>query len=89
MVAKFCLNIANLYSKVSTPIYLPVFTDFRGRFYPNCSFLSYQGNELNANLIEFYQGEILSTEGVRYFFIHGANCYGLDKLPFDVRYRWV
>nr|QCQ69090.1 DNA-dependent RNA polymerase [Powellomyces hirtus] len=68
---------------------MPVFADFRGRLYPNCSFLSYQGNQLYAAMLELFEGEALTEEGVRYFLIYGANVYGLDKLSFKERYDWV
>nr|NP_150313.1 orf218 [Spizellomyces punctatus]AAK84242.1 orf218 [Spizellomyces punctatus] len=86
---RFTINIAKVYSSCVEPIYLPVFGDWRGRVYPHSTFINYQGNSLSRNVLEFYHGEVLNSNGIFSFFIYGANTYGLDKLTFDERYQWV
>ena len=65
--------------------------DFRGRAYPVTSHLSPQGNDLNKGLLTFAasQGKPLGKDGVKWLAIHGANCYGVDKVSFDERVAWV
>ena len=65
--------------------------DFRGRVYPVTSHLSPQGNDLNKGLLTFAasQGRPLGKDGVKWLAIHGANCYGVDKVSFDERVAWT
>ena len=65
--------------------------DFRGRAYPVSSHLSPQGNDLNKGLLTFAasQGKPLGKEGTKWLAIHGANCYGIDKVPFLERVAYV
>ena len=65
--------------------------DFRGRAYPVTSHLSPQGNDLNKGLLTFAvsQGKPLGQSGVWWLAIHGANCYGKDKLSLEERVAWV
>ena len=65
--------------------------DFRGRAYPVTSHLSPQGNDLNKGLLTFAasQGKPLGRDGAKWLAIHGANCYGVDKVPFLERIAYV
>ena len=45
------INLAVALSVYKGPLYLPVFVDWRGRIYPNSTFLNYQGSEISACLL--------------------------------------
>ena len=79
---KIILIIAYLYK--NKVFYLPTFADFRGRVYPLCSTLSYQGNDLARALLGFYNPkgkyDALSDEGLNYVYHYAANVAGHDKL---------
>lgn len=71
-------------------IYFPHQLDFRGRVYPIPQGLNPQGNDLTKGLLHFAEGHPLDTEeAVKWFFIHGANCFGVDKVSFADRQQWV
>lgn len=67
--------------------------DFRGRVYPVPQYLQPQGPDLARGMLRFADGEYLDGthpgKGMVYpnvwFWIHGANCLGLDKLPLEER----
>lgn len=64
--------------------------DWRGRVYPLSSYLSPQGEELSQALLEFANGLALETdEAVEWLAIHGAGCWGNDKVSFADRVEWV
>lgn len=73
------------------PIWYPHKYDFRGRVYPIAATgLSPQGTDLSKGLLRFSEGMEIKTEaGERWFYIHGANCWGADKVTFDERAQWV
>lgn len=90
--AEFSLNIAKSYSKINLPIYINTFADWRGRIYTQSFFISYQGNDLSASLLNFYEGEKLSKCGKSYFYIYGANTYNyknIAKSDYETRIKWV
>ena len=68
--------------------YLTHGIDFRGRLYPTTSALNYQGRDSERALCKFAEGKPLG-EGVEWYLIHGANCYGYDKCSFEERVAWV
>lgn len=71
-------------------IFFPHNMDFRGRIYPIPTQITPQGTDLQKGLLRFSQGAPLRTlEGARWFEIHGANCYGVDKVKFSKRQEWV
>jgi DNA-directed RNA polymerase, mitochondrial len=37
----------------------------------------------------FDEGQVLTPEGFYWLKVHLANCYGIDKVPFDERVAWV
>lgn len=64
--------------------------DFRGRVYPQQTLLHPQAGDLPKSLLLFSEKKSLTPEGLKWFFIHGANCYGeVDKEPFEKRVAWV
>lgn len=64
--------------------------DFRGRFYPSTSGVSPQGSDMQKSLLTFAEGKPLATQEARdWFLIHGANKFGVDKVPFAERIQWV
>lgn len=70
--------------------YYPHQVDFRGRFYPIPFFLNPQGSSLARGLLEFAEGKPIKNDAaLSWFEIHGANCFGVDKVPFSQRRDWV
>jgi|TARA_B110000483_G_scaffold243670_1_gene335224 DNA-directed RNA polymerase len=60
--------------------------DFRGRVYPVQQHLQPQGGSEVKSLLQFTNGYPIKTEEeLRWFLIHGANCYGFDKELYNVR----
>ena len=72
------------------PFWFPYKLDFRGRAYPIPSFLNPQGCSLAKGLLTFASGKPIKTdEGRGWFYVHGANCWGLNKQTFTERINWV
>lgn len=63
--------------------------DWRGRMYPVQSFINPQGDDSGKALIEFAKGKPLGKRGAYWLKVHLANCFGVDKVPFDERVKWV
>ena len=63
--------------------------DWRGRMYPIQNHLEPQSDDIGKALLEFGEGKRLGDRGVYWLAIHGANCYGQDKAPFEDRVKWV
>lgn len=71
-------------------IYFVYFRDFRGRYYVKSSGVSPQGSDLQKALIEFGNGKPLLTQGAKdWFMITGANRFGVDKVSYEDRIKWV
>lgn len=69
--------------------FLPSNCDFRGRVYNTPVFLNPQGPDLCRGLLQFYREErIKSAEGAKWLAIHGANCWGYDKVSLEDRIKW-
>jgi DNA-directed RNA polymerase len=82
------LNTANKLKDYEA-IYMPYQLDFRGRVYcvPQ---LSPQGEDYVKGLLEFSEGKPLgSEEAVYWMMVHIANLFGVDKVSFDERVKWV
>lgn len=69
--------------------WFPHMLDFRGRMYPIPSDLSPQGNDLHRGLLQFSEGKPLGEHGAAWLAIHLANQFGLDKVSFEERIKWV
>jgi len=63
--------------------------DFRGRKYVASSFLTPQGPDYSKGLLCFSETAPLTREGMYWLAVHGANCFGEDKVSFDNRNGWV
>ncbi|QVR48654.1 DNA-directed RNA polymerase [Stenotrophomonas phage BUCT609] len=71
-------------------IYFVYFRDFRGRYYVKTNGISPQGSDLQKALIEFGDGKPLLTKGAQdWFMITGANRFGVDKVTYEDRIKWV
>jgi DNA-directed RNA polymerase len=71
-------------------IYFVYQMDFRGRKYTVNSFLTPQGPDYAKALLHFAKKlAITNTEQEEYFAVHGANCFGYDKVSFLDRVAWV
>lgn len=83
------LSVAEQYDKFEA-IYFPHFLDFRGRVYPLSQWLHPQGSDFVKGLLEFADGvEIGAEQGPGWLAIHGANCFGVDKVALEDRIDWV
>jgi len=71
-------------------IYFPYQLDFRGRIYTVPSFLSPQSTDLAKGLLHFGEGDAITNKKPRdWLAIHGANCFGVDKVSFEERLKWI
>jgi len=85
---KMAINIAERFKKYER-IYFSYTLDFRGRLYPMQDFLNPQMSSNIKPLLEFAEGQKLTPEGLYWLKIHGANCYGYDKLPYEERIKKI
>jgi DNA-directed RNA polymerase len=74
---------------VEEAIYFPHSLDFRGRVYPVPGTLNPQGDDQAKALLTFAKGKPLGATGARWLAIHVSNLFGVDKVPFDERVKWV
>lgn len=71
-------------------IWFPQQLDFRGRMYSVPAGVNPQGNDLQKSLLRFSIGTPINDEAaLEWLAIHGANSYGVDKVPFVDRWNWV
>lgn len=71
-------------------IYFPHTLDWRGRAYPLPLYLTPQGNDMQRGLLTFANAvPIHDEEAARWLAIHGAGCWGYDKVDLDERVQWV
>jgi len=67
-------------------IYFPHNRDFRGRLYPISPFLTYQSTKVAKSLLKFAEPAPIETdEQEKCLLLHGANCWGLDKIRLSER----
>lgn len=86
---KLALNEAKFYSKYDE-IYFSYQYDFRGRVYPLQQYLNPQGNSVIKSLLLFKNGcKITNDKEIKWFLIHGANCFGYSKLSYDERIELI
>ena len=70
-------------------MYFPQELDFRGRVYPKPVFLNNQGSDWQRSLLSFADGKKITTDGMKWLMIHGANMWGLDKVAYDKRIEFI
>lgn len=87
MVAQRAFQLARKYSEFDA-IFFPHDLDSRGRAYPKPAILNPQGPDYVKGLLHFADSKPLTVSGVRWMAIHGANCWGEDKLPLPEREAW-
>lgn len=75
--------------KDAEAIYFPHYLDFRGRIYPYASYLNPQSSDAGRALLEFAEGKALGQRGMFWLKVHVANLFGVDKVSFADRVRWV
>lgn len=82
------VSLANMF-KEEPRIYFNWFLDSRGRMYPVQHPLNPQADDIGKALLEFAHGKPLGKDGQFWLAVRGANCYGVDKLSFEDRLRWI
>lgn len=88
LIAK-TIHIARLL-KQWDKLWFPMQLDFRGRMYYSTECLHPQGSDLARGLLTFGESKPLKTDqDFSWFFINGANKFGMDKESFAVRLQWV
>ena len=70
-------------------LYMPWYMDFRGRMYPRPYGLQPQGADWSRSLLKFATSKSMTKEGEWWLSVHGANCFGNDRLNFQDRVQWV
>lgn len=63
--------------------------DFRGRAYAVAAFLNPQGDDCSKAMLRFAHSKPLGDTGAFWLAVHGSNTYGVDKVSFDDRVKWV
>lgn len=83
------LSIADKFQDEAA-IYFPHQMDFRGRMYAVPMFLNPQGPDHAKALLRFAEGKPLGDQvAVDWLAVHGANCFGVDKVSYEDRITWV
>ena len=80
-------NIAKMF--LDKNFFIPYKMDFRGRLNAIPSFLTPQGNDVSKGLLEFANGKELTSDGLDWLCISGANHAGKDKVTYQERVDWV
>lgn len=70
-------------------IYMVYQLDFRGRAYCVPNYLNPQGPDFAKSLLVFAEGKPLDAQAACHLAIHGANCFGFDKVSLQDRVDWV
>lgn len=63
--------------------------DWRGRLYPEGQVLTPQGTGVSKALLRFAEGKKINERGVYWLKINLANTFGMDKVSFEDRIKWV
>lgn len=84
-------HLIDLHSEFSgaPELYFPQVLDFRSRSYPLSHIINPQGSDLQKGLLMFSEPGEQSQYAYAWSAIHGANSYGIDKVPFHERLGWV
>lgn len=83
------LGLAERFARYDT-IYFPHNIDFRGRVYPINQWLHPQGPDFVKGLLEFSTAKPIGDgQGAGWLAIHGANCFGVDKVSLEDRIDWI
>lgn len=69
-------------------IYIPHHLDTRGRVYPIPA-LNPQGADYIKALLEFAESKPIGESGIFWLKVHTANLFGVDKVAFEHRVKWV
>jgi len=71
-------------------IYFAYHVDYRGRIYPKSNALSPQGQSYIKSLLMFSEGKSIDTIDAEMFLaMHGANCFGEDKISFVEKHNLI
>lgn len=84
---EFMLAQANKFANHKA-IWFPYNMDWRGRVYA-VSMFNPQGNDMTKGLLTLAKGKPIGKEGFYWLKIHGANCAGVDKVPFPERIKFI
>lgn len=82
------INLAEEFSKYDKFWYVYQ-CDFRGRIYATVAGLSPQGPDFAKGLLRFANSKPITKRGAYWLCVHGANCYGVDKVSYSERVKWV
>ena len=80
----FAIDTAERYKNYNQ-FYFTYQFDYRYRLYPLQQHLNPQQTGNIKALLQLANGCVLDSEGLYWLKIHGANCYGYDKDPYNVR----
>jgi DNA-directed RNA polymerase len=71
-------------------MFFPHQLDWRGRIYPVPLYLHPQGHDACRGLLQFSRAvPIQDDEGALWLAVHGAGCWGVDKVSLEDRRAWV
>lgn len=84
---EFGLAQANKFAQFKA-IWFPYNLDWRGRVYAVPVF-NPQGTDMVKGLLTLAQGKPIGEDGMYWLKIHGANCAGVDKVPFPERIEFI
>jgi DNA-directed RNA polymerase len=70
-------------------MYYPQELDFRGRVYPKPIFLNNQGADWQRSMLTFAVGKKIDSDSMGWLAIHGANMFGMDKVSFADRVKFI
>jgi DNA-directed RNA polymerase len=84
-----CIQIAEEFQD-EEELYFPHVFDFRGRVYPIPTHLTPQGPDYSRGLLQFAKGKPINDDvAMGWLMVHGANCWGEDKISLEDRIKWV
>jgi DNA-directed RNA polymerase len=70
-------------------LWLPAQADYRTRTYSIPTQMSFQASEWQRVMLRFAQAVPVSERGRHWIKVHAANCWGIDKVSFEERVKWV